>query len=230
MLTLSAKIRKDLGKKVKKLREKGIIPAVLYGPKIKPESLEIDLKEFEKIYKETGESSLVTLEIGSKKNIVLIHDVKRGPVSEKPIHVDFYQPSLEEEIEIKIPLIFEGESLAIKDLGGTLVKDISEIEIKVKPQNLPKEIRVNIGKLKTFEDYILIKDLEFPKDVKTLRKPEEIVASVSPPEKIEEELAKPVEEKIEEVEKVEKKKEEEIEGETTEKGEKTGKWPLNFPN
>lgn len=128
---------------------------------------------------------------------------------------------MEEEIEVKIPLIFEGSSPAVKELGGTLVKNISEIVVKAKPQNLPHEIRVDIGELKTFENHILIKDLKIPSEVKILKEAEEIVASVSQPEKIEEELAKPIEEKVEEVEKVEKKKEEEVpEEETKEKPQK----------
>ena len=217
MLSLSAKIRKDLGRKVKKLRKKGILPGVLYGPKVKATPLEINLKEFEKIYKEAGESSLISLEIEGKKSPVLIHEVARDPLTEKPTHVDFYQPRLEEEVEATIPLVFEGEALAVKDLGGTLVKNISEIDVKALPQNLPHEIKVNIQSLKTFEDSILIKDLEVPEGVKVLKDPEEIVAKVSPPEKVEEELVKPIEEKVEEVEKVEKEKEEEKKEETKEK-------------
>lgn len=206
MLTLSAKIRKDLGKKVKSLRKRGILPAVLYGPKIKTQSLEIDLKEFEKIYHETGESSLISLEIENKKTPVLIHDVQKDPLTERPIHVDFYQPSLKEEIEVRVPLIFEGEAPAVKELGGTLVKNISEIEVKALPQNLPHEIKIDISKLKTFKDNILIKDLKLPEGVKILRNPEEILAFVAQPEKVEEELEKPIEEKVEEVEKIEEKK------------------------
>lgn len=209
MLSLSAKIRKQLGKKVKTLRKKGILPAVLYGPKIKTQSLEIDLKEFEKIYFEAGESSLISLEIENKKIPVIIHEVQRDPLTEKPIHVDFYQPSLKEEIVAKVPLIFEGEAPAIKELGGTLVKSITEIEVKTLPQNLPHAIKVDISKLKTFEDSILVKELKLPSGVKILRSLDDIVVSVSPPEKIEEELVKPIEEKIEEVEKIEEKKEEE---------------------
>ena len=209
MLTLSAKIRKDFGKKTKTLRKKGILPGILYGPKIKALPLEIDLKEFEEVYKEAGESSLVSLEADKKKFLVLIHDLKRDPLTEKPIHVDFYQPRLEEEIEARVPIIFEGEAPAVKDLGGTLVKNISEVEVKALPQKLPKEIKVKIDNLKTFEDNILIKDLKLPEGVKIQKEAEEIVALVSPPEKIEEELVKPIEEKVEEVEKVEEKKEEE---------------------
>ena len=217
MLSLSAKIRKDLGKKVKVLRKKGILPGVLYGPKIETRPLEIDLKEFEKIYKEAGESSLISLEIDKKKFLVLIHEVKLDSLTEKPTHVDFYQPRLEEEVTAEVPLVFEGEAPAVKDLGGTLVKNISEVEVKALPQNLPHEIKVNIDRLKTFEDSILIKDLIVSKEVKILKEPKEVVAAVSPPEKVEEELEKPIEEKVEEVEKVEEKVEEKEEEEKKEK-------------
>jgi large subunit ribosomal protein L25 len=208
MLALSAKIRKDLGKKVKNLRKKGVLPAVLYGPKIKTQSLELDFKEFEKIYQQAGESSLVSLEIDGKKLLVLIHEVQHNPLTGEPVHVDFYQPSLEKEVEVTVPIIFEGEAPAVKDLGGTLVKNISEVEVKARPQNLPHEIRVDVSQLKTFDDSILIKDIKLPEGVKISKNLEEIVAAVSPPEKVEEELVKPIEEKVEEVEKVEEKKEE----------------------
>jgi len=208
MLNLPAKIRKVFGKKVKARRKRDILPGILYGPKIKTLALEIDCKEFAKVYQEAGESSLISLEIERKKTPVLIHEVARDPLTAKPIHVDFYQPRLEEEVEVTVPIIFEGEALAVKDLGGTLVKNISEVKVKGLAQNLPREIKVNIESLKNFEDNILIKDLPVPEGVKILGNPEEIVASVSPAEKVEEELLKPIEEKVEEVEKVEEKKKE----------------------
>lgn len=225
MLTLSAKIRKDVGKKVKILREKGLIPAVLYGPKTKNLSLEISAKEFEKAYKAAGKSSLITLaisdEIGRperKKFLVLIHDVEKESLTGNPIHIDFYQPRLDEEIEAKIPLVFEGDSFAIKDLGGTLIKNIQEVIVKALPQNLPHEIKVNIEKLKTLQDSILIKDLILPQGVKALKDPEEIIAIVSLPEKVEEELVKPIEEKVEEVKIVGQKPEKEEEKEEVKEG------------
>ncbi len=218
MLTLSAKIRKELGKKVKTLRKKGVLPGILYGPEIKKAlPLELDCKAFEKVYREAGESSLISLEVEKDKFLVLIHDLKMDPLEEKPIHIDFYQPRLDKEAEVTIPIIFEGESMAVKELGGTLVKSISELEVKALPQKLPHEIKVDIGSLKTFEDHISVKDLKLPEGVKILKDLEEIIASVSPLEKIEEELVKPIEEKVEEVEKVEKEKKE---GEEEEKEEK----------
>lgn len=220
MINLSAKVRQELGKKVKNLRKEGFLPATLYGSKTENQNLEIDLKEFEKIYQQAGESSLISLEIKSskekqissevnKKIQVLINEVQYHPLSKKPLHVDFYQPSLKEEIEVKVSLVFDGVSLAVKELSGTLVKNISEVEVKALAQNLPHEIRVDVSKIKTFEDKILIKDLIIGKEVKILKDPEEIVAFVARPEKVEEELEKPIEENVEEVQKTEKKKEKE---------------------
>src|SRR3989344_3637774 len=89
MLILSAKIRKDLGKKAKALRKKGILPAVLYGPKIKNQALEVELKAFEKIYKDAGENTLISLELqGAKeKYLVLIHNPAKDPLTGLPLHV-----------------------------------------------------------------------------------------------------------------------------------------------
>jgi len=230
MLILQAKKREIKGKKVKKLRQRGILPAVLYGPEIKNFAIELDLKEFESIYKEAGESSLISLQVDPsvnsgqvKKFSVLIHEVKKDPLTGKPIHADFYQPILTEEVEATVSIVFEGEAPAVKELGGTLVREISEIQVKALPQNLPHQIKVNIDGLKTFDDEILVKDLKLPEDVAVQKDENEIVALVAPSEteKIEEELEKPIEEKVEEVEKAEEKEEKKEEKE--EENEKKSK-------
>lgn len=207
MLKIEARKREIIGKKVKTLIKQGILPAVLYGPQVKNLPLELNTKEFYKIYKEAGESSLISLQVENKSFPVLIHDVTRDPVSDNPIHVDFYQPILTKEVEATVPLVFGGESKAVRDLGGTLVKEIQEIEVRALPQDLPHEIKIDISKLETFEDEILIKDLQIPQNVKIKKDINDIVALVIPPEKIEEELKKPIEEKVEEVKGVEKKEE-----------------------
>jgi len=211
MLTLSAKIRQAVGRKTKTLRQKGILPAVLYGPKIKNENLEVGLKEFEKVFQEAGESTLISLEVeGKKKYLVLVHDLSRDFLENTPTHVDFYQPSLTEKIEVKVPIVLEGEAEAVKNLGGTLIKNIAEVIVKALPQGLPKEIKANVSGLKTFEDTVLIKDLQVAEGVEIVRNPQEIVAQVRPLEKVEEELKKPIEEKVEDVEKIVKEKKEEV--------------------
>ncbi len=213
MISLGAKTRKDFGKKTKLIKNNAQIPAVVYGPGVKNFSVQVDEKEFKKVFRKAGESSLIELSIeGEKeKKPVLIHEMQKDPVSDKIIHVDFYQADLKEEVEVAVPLVFEGSAPAEKDLGGTLNKNMLEIEVKALPQNLPHEIVVNVDSLKTFEDHILVKDLVLPKEVTVLKKPDEIVASVLAPRKVEEELAAEIKENVEDIEKVEKpKKEEEV--------------------
>lgn len=225
MVVLSAKIRQDFGNKVKNLRKQGLLPAVLYGPEIKNLPLAVDLKAFKKVYKEAGESSLISLKIeGEEKEfVVLIHGVEKHSLSLKPIHVDFYQPRLKEKVEATVPLVFTGESKAVKDLKGTLIKNISEVEVKALPVDLPREIKVNIEALETFEDNIKVSDLQVPEGVEILKEPKEVVASVTPLEKVEEELEKPIEEKVEEIEKVKEKEKEEEEKVSPEKEKKEQK-------
>lgn len=206
MISLSVKIRKTLGKKTKTLRKEGFLPAILYGPRIKPLPLKVDLKDFKKVYKTAGESSLISLKIGEKESKVLIHDVQYHSLTDEFLHVDFYQPLLKEKVTVTIPLVFVEEAPAVEELGGTLIKNISEVEVKGLPQELPKEIQVNIGSLKTFDDDILIKDLKTEKDIEILKELDEVVVSVVPPR--EEEIEEEIEEKIEEVKEVEEEKEE----------------------
>lgn len=210
MISLQATIRKFFGKKTKSIKEQGKIPAVVYGPGVKNFSVEIDEKEFKKVFHKAGESSLIELDVEKAKKPVLIHEIQKDPVSDKIIHIDFYQANLKEEVEVAVPLVFEGVAPAEKDLGGTLNKNILEVEVKALPQNLPHEIIVNITSLKTFQDHILIKDLTLPPNVIVLKKPDEIVAQVLEPRKVEEELATEIKEDVENVEKVEKEKKEEV--------------------
>lgn len=215
MISITAKVRQK-SEKPKSLRQKGFIPATLYGPDIKPLNLSVAVKEFDKIYQEAGESSLLQIEIsGQKENATaLIQEVQKDPVSGVSIHADFYQPRLTEKIEVKVPIVFKGEAPAVKELSGTLIGHIQELTIKSLPQNLPKEITVDVSGLKTFEDAIFIKDLRLPPETEIIHhEGKDLVAKVAEPSKVEEELEKPIEEKVEEVERVEKEKKEKGEDE-----------------
>lgn len=202
MISLLARIRENFGAKNQALRGEGKIPGILYGPETKPIALEIDTKIFNSIHKEAGESTLIELKIGDNSYSVLIQAIQIDPIKGNIIHVDFFQPSLKEEIEVEVSLVFIGESLAVKDLGGTLVQNFSEITVKCLPKNLPSHIDVDVSSLNTFEDSILVKDLKVPENVEIQRNMEDVVVNVSAPQKVEEELEKPIEEDVEDVEKV----------------------------
>lgn len=214
MLFLKADTREKRGKNA---RTPLAVLAVLYGPKAKSVSLRVDKKEFEKVFSVAGESSLVTLELGTDKTLVLIREVQRHPLSGDPIHADFYQPRLDQKIKIMVPLVLNGEAPAQKDLEGTLIQNIHEVEVEALPQELPHEIVVDVAGLATFEDRILVKDLHVSSGVQILHSADAIVAQVVPAEKVEEELAKPVEENVQDVKVVKEEKKEKEEAEAASK-------------
>jgi len=182
MITLRAKVRKE---KAKNTRKKGKVPAILYGPGIENIKIELESKELNETLKKESESSHISLKVNGKEFSVLIKEIQRDPLSGKILHIDFFQPSIREKIRVSVPLIFEGEFEAQK-FGGVLVKNLSEIEVKGFWKNIPKEIKVDISKLKSFEDKILVANLKLPKGIEVLREKNEIVAFIAKPEKEEE--------------------------------------------
>lgn len=187
MVSLKATIREKIGRQTKTLRKQGILPAVLYGEDVESTPIEVAEKDFSKVYAAAGESSLVSLLMGPKKYDVLIHQTDKDPLTGRFLHVDFYRPSTKKKVEAEIPLVFEGESLVVKDSGGILVREIQSLDVKGLAHNLPREIIVNIGGLKSFGNRIYVKDLKVPEGVEVLRNPEDIVALVVAPKEEKEE-------------------------------------------
>ncbi|HRY60053.1 MAG TPA: 50S ribosomal protein L25 [Patescibacteria group bacterium] len=210
---LNAKKREVTGEKIDSVRKEGLIPAVVYGKGKENVNLVVNAIEFNKVFTKTGENTLIKLNIegeGVAKN-VLAHDVAYNPVSDAPIHIDFYEVKMDEEVETEVPLVFIGESPAVKDFEGTLITNKSEVTVKCLPANIPHEIEVDISKLSTFEDSITVADLKIPTGVELITELEETVALVEAPRSEEElkELDTEVVENVEAVEATEEKKEEE---------------------
>jgi large subunit ribosomal protein L25 len=203
MTNLKAKIRKG------KVSEPGIIPAVLYGPGIENVSLEIDKKVIEKMYKEVGET-LIDLDVEGKTYNVLVHETQVDPLTLELIHVDFYQPNLEEKTEADVNLEIVGIPPAVK-FGGTMISNMRQVTVSALPKDLPNKIEVDVSGLSEIGDYIAIKDLKVGDGVEVVfDDPEEIVIQIVKPEDVDKELSEPIKEIDKEVEKV-KTKEEEVE-------------------
>lgn len=202
-LLIKAVSRDKAGKTVSGIRRVGFIPAVLYGHGVSSVNIALENKAFEKIMPKLSSSTLLNVSIDAENEprAVLVSEVQRNPMTGQPMHVDFHQVRMNETIEAMVPLIFQGESFAVKDLGGTLVKSINEIQVEALPQNLPESIVVDIALLKDFDARISVGDLKVGDDVKVLGNLEDIVAVVTPPrsEAEMEELNKEVEENAAEV-------------------------------
>lgn len=217
MLTLKAEIRES-SEKTPALRREGWLLGVVYGFEMSAQPLKINLKEFQKIYQEAGENTLVSLVLGKgdqeKSYASLIHEIQRDPVTDALIHVDFYHPSEKKRIEASIPILFEGDAPAVRNFGGTIIKEMKELEVKGLAAELPHEIKVDLGVLENIHDRILVKDLPIDSKIEVLSDPESIVATALPAESVEEELEKSVEETVGSVEEEEEEEKEEEKEET----------------
>ena len=176
--TLNVSERTEKGKKLQALRAAGKLPAVVYGPKHEAMAVSLDMKEFQKVFNEAGESSVLVLSGVGEDTEVLVQDVTYSPVKSRVEHVDFYAIEKGKEVTVNVPLEFTGEAPAIK-LGGSLTKALHEIEVTCKPAKLPHEIVVDVSSLNTFEDSILVKDLNAPDGVKIENDAEDTVAFVA---------------------------------------------------
>jgi large subunit ribosomal protein L25 len=215
-MKLEANKRTLTGKAVSQLREKGLLPAVLYGKGQESVTLEVNEQAFLKVFKTAGESTLIDLAIDGKAEKVLIQDVAHDPLSDKIVHADFHKISLTEKMHAKIPLVFIGESHAVKGLGGVLIKNVDELDVECLPTALVHEIPVDISKMDNFGDIIHLKEIVIPPGitVKHLHGEDPIVSVAEP--RSEEELKSLEEKPVEAVEAVEVVKKEKAEGEEEE--------------
>jgi len=194
---LKSKTRDVTGRKVKIQRKKGLLPAVIYGNKFESRNLWLNYPEFKKAYAQTGESTILELDIdGKSKANVLVYDVQVDPISGKFSHVDFFHVRMDQKIETEVPLEFIGESEAVKALGGVLLKSLDNVQVSCLPADLPAKIEVDISALKNFDDVIKVGDLKISEKVKIEVELDTVVANVAAP-RSDEEMAK-LEEKVEE--------------------------------
>lgn len=192
---LKGKKREELGKKTKKLRAQGLVPAVIYGRKFKSTSVSVDLKEFTKkvLQSEAGENLIFTLKLsedGKGKSVpVITHNVQRNPLNDNIIHVDLMHVIMDEAIKTKVPVELIGLPIGVKEGGGVLVHGLREVEVKCLPGDIPDKFEIDVSALE-INNSLHVSDLKISKKVELLVPLEEMVATVSPPTK-EEEVAPP---------------------------------------
>lgn len=183
---IKAEIRTILGRKIKKVRKTGILPSTIYGKGIESISIQFELKELEKILKESGESSLVEIVVGDKNIPVLFRNPQYHPVSDDLIHIDCYKVNLKEKITTMIALEFVGESLSVKN-GNLLVTVTDEVEVEALPTDLPEHIEVDLSILEDLESIITVADLNVDKSkIEMLTHEEQVVIKTEEPKEEEE--------------------------------------------
>ncbi len=188
MLTLT--VNKRAGTNAPALRRTGSIPAVVYGAHQESTPITVEARAFEKVLREAGEATIVSLAGLGEPLPTLIYEVDLDPITNHPRHVDFYAVTKGEKVEVAIPLVFVGESPAV-DAGANLVKVLHEIEVEADPMNLPHEIAVDLSVLAKIDDQIHAKDLALPPGVMLVTDPNGVVALAQEVVEEKEEVAAP---------------------------------------
>ena len=188
VITLEAKKREEKNRKARLVAGNNI-PAVIYGSDVDASNLWVDATVFEKIFASAGTNTVISLVIDGGKPInVLVYDYQLNPVQDNFTHIDFYAVNMKEEVEAEVPLIFVGVAAAVKELGGTLVKNNDTLVVKALPADLPHEIEVDLTGLMTFDDNIATSDIAVDEKVTIMLDKNATIASVSAP-RTEEEMA-----------------------------------------
>lgn len=177
MLALEVQVR-DPKETPDELRARGIVPAVMYGHNEPAQSISVNAGVLEGVWRDAGETTVITLKGLKSDKETLIHDAQVHPVTGKLIHVDFLVLEKGKKIEISVPLEFVGEAPAEK-AGHSLNKALHEVEIEVAPAELPHSLEVDISSLTEIGDHVTAAQIKLPPSATLITDPEEFVVSVT---------------------------------------------------
>ncbi len=197
---LKAEKRLITGKKLKKLRKSGIVPGNIFGKEIDSLSVQFTSVEFNRVYKQSGETSLiwVSVEGEDKERPTLVQSLSLHPVTDRIVHVDFHQVNLKEKVSAHIPVEITGESDLVNQGLAVIDTQLKEIEVEALPTDLPESLIFDISVLKEVGDNLKVSDVKLPSGVELLTDPEALVVSLGALQKEEEPLAEeaPVEAEV----------------------------------
>ena len=178
--TLSLEPRSIVGKKVKRLRRSGILPATVYGKGVEPIAVQVDARSFNNVYRRAGRTSLIELHIADRQPLAaFIHALQRHPVTRDIIHADFRAVDLSQEVEVAVPLHIESESPLVESGEAVLNQVLNAIEIRALPSDIPAHITVDISILDAFDKSIHVRDLTLPPGATLVTPGDELVVSLA---------------------------------------------------
>jgi len=181
-IELTVQKRSLVGKKTKRLRRSGLIPAILYGPRTEPSPLQVKERDLRLALDRAGTNHLIvlTLDEADEPRMTLAREVQRDVVTHSLLHVDFYQVVMTEKITADIPVTLVGESPIVARNAGLLVRGIDSVQVQCLPSQLLESIVVDVSVLQELEQAVLVEDLEVDEFIEILTNPEEVMVKVLP--------------------------------------------------
>src|SRR3954471_17622348 len=187
---LTAERRTATGRSaVRKLKTSGFVPAVIYGSKDKPETLQVSKRDINSLLSHAaGENILVELEVAGQSRLALVQEVQHAPLGGAVLHIDFHAVSQDEVIQADVPLEPIGTANGVKNMGGLLEQNLRTLAIECLPRDLPDVLRVDVAAL-DIGDSIHVREIQLPTGVTTRIQPDLTAFSVLAPTVEEEPVA-----------------------------------------
>lgn len=173
--------REVVGKKVRFLRRKGIIPLHLFGHGIESLSLQCDSSELRHVLAQAGKTRLIGLKIGKarKPKNVFVREVQRSPRTGELLHVDLYQVQMEETIKVDVPIVLIGEAPALQEKGNMMVQELSTLSVEALPHKIPATVEVDLSPLTEAEQSLYVRDIVLDEEITVLDDPEHMVVKIN---------------------------------------------------
>jgi len=179
-IELRAQTRTVFGKKTKRLRESGIVPATLYGPRTEPMSLQVPARDLRAVLSSAGTNRLINLWVddGDKPRLTLAREVQRDVTTQAMLHVDLYEVVMTERITGEVPLTLVGVAPVVGRKEGLLVRGLDSLQVHCLPDRLGDAIEVDLSILERTDQAILVRDLVVDEDIEILTNADEVVVQV----------------------------------------------------
>ncbi len=178
---IEAQPRTVTGKQVRQLRNQGLVPAVVYGPKIEPVQIQVPYRPLEVTLMKAGGNHLIDIQVDKKTHTVLTRFVQRHVVKGNILHVDFFAVDVTQTLTADIFIQFIGESPAVNASIGMLMTGASSLTVETLPTNIPENIEVDLSGLAEIGDSIHVRDIKMGEGITILNDPDELIARIVQP-------------------------------------------------
>src|ERR687885_14095 len=192
-MQLTANRRDVTGKAARRLRHQGRLPAVVYGHRTVASSIELDARDFERVFARTGRTQLIDLVVdGGRPHKVLVKEVQVSPRRNTTVHVDFHQVSLREKLQVDVPVVVVGEAEPVRMGDADVLQVLHNVRVECLPNDIPEAVEVDVSGLDHVDAGVRVAELELPREVTAVTDPEELVVKLAARRVAAEEEAAPV--------------------------------------
>ena len=189
-ISLELSPREVLGKKVKRLRQQGVIPVHLYGPGVDPQPLQCETTKLVDVLVRAGGNTAVTVTVqgGQETHLAFAREIQWDPRRDDILHVDFLAVDASRPVSAQVPITLIGDSPGARTAGGTVMQQLRDLNVEALPLEVPRELELDLSMLTEPDGVLRAADIVIPGNVTLLTDPEDVVVRIEVLRAVEEEV------------------------------------------